>query len=166
MSKKTTNNSLAVATIGKSVPDALALLRKELKALNDITESSYKTGGSGNVQGFPNSIQTETSVEVLVKMVSSVNGRAKAYDDSCAILDKKIPGGFSAPVFKENGATVEAVIDDVALRVQVLSVKERREELQALLKEAETFMTNEDKFEMFKQRLATKLAGLAPEELS
>jgi hypothetical protein len=145
-----------IATIGASVPDALEALKRELKELKAISETQYKTGGSGMVMGFTKSIQEETSIETLVKMVSAVRGRETHYNKAVDELAGKI-GGLSAPVFKENGQSPESIVDDIALRIQVLSVAERRKELEDLLKEAEQFLTKEDQFKMFQAKLASRL---------
>ncbi len=160
MAKKT-----ELAVVGSTVPDALKAIRAELKGLKEISETQYKTGGSGNVTGFGKSIQEETNIETLVKMHSSVNGRANAFNNSCEALKKAVGAGFSCPGFKENGASADAINEDIALRIRVLSIKERKDELEALLKEAETFMTEKDKFKMFQARLGSKLGlEIAAEE--
>lgn len=155
MAKKATTYGLAV--IGTSVPDALAAIKEELKSLRTITETQYKTGASGNVTSFAKSIQEETSIETLVKMVSSVRGRQNAYNNAVGELSKLTGGSLSVPVFKDNSASADNIVADVALRIQVLSVKERKEELEALVKEAEGFMTKEDQFVIFQKKLASKL---------
>lgn len=161
-------NKNAVAVIGTSVPDALDAIKAELKGLKEISETQYKTGGSGNVQNFPNSIQTETNVEQLVKMYSSVNGRANAYNNAQQALADAVGAGFQCPIFKENGASVEAINEDIALRIKVLAISERKKELENLLDEAKEFMTREDKFSMFQSKLQSRLglgnAALLPAE--
>jgi hypothetical protein len=158
---KKSGQTMAVATIGETVPDALKAIKEELSKLQAISETSYKTGSDGKVENFPNSIQTETSIDVLVKMHSSAFGRNKAYNDSQAHLSELIGGNFAAPLFKINGATFDAIESDIVLRINVLSVKERKEKLETLLKEAQEFMTREDKFSMFQQKLAAFVGGSA-----
>src|SRR5687767_770530 len=130
MSKKNKDGisaNLAVATtVGATVPDALEALRRELKGLKTIAETQYKTGGSGKVTNFPNSIQTETSVEQLIKMHSSVSGRAKAYDASQARLSEVAGAPIVAPPFKDNDATLENIESDIALRIKVLNITDRK----------------------------------------
>lgn len=159
--KKKADNSLAVATLGNTVPDALQALRNELKALKEISETSYKTGSDSKVSGFPTAIQNETSVETLIKMHSSVAGREKAYNASQARLSEVAGGPITAPPFRDNGASLESIESDIALRIKVLNITDRKKELEGLLKEAETFLSEKDKFEMFKQRLAATL-GMQP----
>lgn len=157
MSKKDkAQTSTAVAIIGNTVPDLLGQIKNRLKALKTITETSYKTGGDGKVTGFPNPIQNETSVEQLIKMHSSAFGRAKAYDASQARLQEVAGTTIVAPPFRDNGSTLDSIEADIALRIQVLNVSEEKAELEAYLKEAEGFLTKEDQFSMFKQKLAAK----------
>lgn len=163
MSKAKKNTNLAVATIGNSVPDALGALRKELKDLREISESSYRTGGSGMVSGFPKSIQEETNIETLIKMHSSVSGREQAYNKSQARLSEVAGGPITAPPFKDNGQSLENIEHDIAHRIKVLNITDRKKLLEDLLREAETFLSEKDKFAMFQQRLASTL-GLQPAE--
>lgn len=155
--KKNANTSLAVATIGNTVPDALTALRQELKTLREISETSYKTGSDGKVEGFPNTIQNETSVEVLIKMHSCVSGKEQAYNASQARLSQVAGGPITAPPFRMNGASLDSIEQDIALRIKVLNITDRRKELEGLLKEAEGFLSEKDKFTMFQQRLAATL---------
>src|SRR6187549_321866 len=137
MSKK--NNKLAVAlSSGSTANDAVKAIKAQLDQLKEITGTEFKTGGKGTVQGFPNAIQDETSIDVLVKMYSSVNGKQNAYDSAAKSITDEFPG-FQCPTFKENGATATAVKADIILRLKILSVKERRDYLEGLLKRAEEF---------------------------
>lgn len=140
-----------------SVPDALTLLKNELKNLKEVTETQYKTGSDGKITGFGNSIQTETSISTLVKMHSSVSGRAKAYDSSLARLSELAGQALSAPVFMENGASLESLESDIAHRIKVLSVSERQKQLESLISEAQGFMTKEDQFKLFQAKIASAL---------
>ena len=162
MSKSKKPNSLALARIGNTVPDALQALRDELQALREISETSYKTGSDGKVTGFPTAIQNETSVETLIKMHSSVAGREAAYNASQARLSVVAGGPITAPPFRDNGASFESIEADIALRIKVLNISDRKKQLEDLVKEAETFLSNEDKFEMFKKRLAQTLGMPQP----
>lgn len=161
MTKKKDTPSMAVATVGKTVPDALTALRNELKALKEISETSYKTGSDGKVTGFPTAIQNETSVETLIKMHSSVSGREKAYNASQARLSEVAGAPISAPPFKDNGASLDSIEQDIALRIKVLNITDRKKQLEELLKEAEGFLTKEDQFKMFQMKMAAAL-GIQP----
>lgn len=151
------NTSLVLATTGDSVPDALKALRDELKGLKLIAETQYKTGSDGKVTGFSNAIQNETSVETLIKMHSSVAGRENAYNNSISKLSEVAGTPITAPIFRDNGASLESIESDIALRIKVLNITDRKAQLEGLLKEAEQFLTEKDKFKMFQARLAATL---------
>lgn len=158
MSKKEEKSAnFAVAVIGPTVFDALGALREELKGLREITETQYKTGADGKITGFTNSIQNETSIEKLVQMHSSASGRASHYDSSLARLSELTGQSIAAPVWKDNGASLESIEADIALRIQVLNVSERKAVLEALVKEAESYLTREDQFKMFQEKMARTL---------
>lgn len=159
----TKKESTAVVVIGSTVIDALKAIKKELKDLQQISETAYKTGGDGKVPGFPNSIQTETSVEQLIMMHSSVYGRSNAYDASQERLTKVAKVDIVAPPFRVNGATLDAIEEDIALRIKVLNISKRKNFLEELLKEGESYMTKEMQFGLYQQKLASAL-GLAPAE--
>ena len=160
MAKK---ENTALAVVGNTVPDALKALKEELKGLKLISETQYKTGSDGKVTGFQTAIQNETSVETLIKMHSSVSGREKAYNASQARLSEVAGGPITAPPFKDNGASLESIESDIALRIKVLNITDRKAVLEGLLKEAETFLTEKDKFAMFQRRMAETLGLKAPD---
>lgn len=154
----------AVALSGSSTArEAIEAIKGQLNQLKEITGTEFKTGGNGTVQGFPNSIQTEKSIDVLVKMYSSVNGKQNAYDASCQAIAKEFPG-FQCPTFKEGGASAESLKADIILALKILSVSERKAYLEGLLKEAQEFLTKEDKMASFLEKLAGGL-GTVPQVL-
>lgn len=138
-------------SIVKSTPDILSLLRSELDGLQAISATQYKT--NGKVDGFPNTIETETKIENLIRMWASIKGRANAYTDAQVDLGIK-----TAPQFKLNGSTIEDFKHDIELKIQILTHSERKAELEALVKEAEGFLTKEDQFALFQQKLKSVLS--------
>lgn len=136
MSTKNKSNQLSVV---KSVPDVLSILRNELNSLQAISTTQYKS--SGRVDGFSNSIESEAKVENLVRMWSSIKGKAVAYNE--AQLDLGI---VSCPAYKMNDSFPEDYKHDIQLRIKILTHAERKAELEALVKEAEGFLTREDQF--------------------
>ncbi len=153
MSKK---NAVAL-TSASTAKDAVEAIKAQLNQLKEITGTEFKTGGNGKVAGFPNSVQNETSIDVLVKMYSSVNGKANAYNASCEAIANDFPG-FQCPTFKEEGASAESLKADIILRLKVLSVSERKAYLEGLLKEAQEFLTKEDKMASFMEKLSGGLS--------
>ena len=159
MSKKN-NPGTGLAIMDKSSTTAvMAAIQAELDKLKEIAASNFKTGGSGagKVGGFPRSIQDESDIPTLVRMYSAVHGKANAYDNAGAAITEQFPG-FQCPVFKEEGNTADTLKADIILKLKILSVKERREYLEGLLAEAKEFITKEDKFKMFVE----KLQGVSP----
>lgn len=155
--RKQEQGTMAVAVVGTTVPDALSALKAELEGLKVITGTQYKTGSDGRITGFSSTIQEETLIENLVRMHSACVGKANAYDKSLERLSSLVGAPISAPVWKDNGASLESIEADIALRIQILSVSERKAELEALMKEAEGFLTKEDQFKMFQMKMAAAL---------
>lgn len=139
--KKEKTNLPAINT-----PDILSLLKEELKGLQAISTTQYKT--SGKVDGFPNSIENESKVENLIRMWASIKGRANAYNE--AQLDLKVT---SAPVFKISDSTPADFKHDIELKIKIINHADRKAELEALVKEGESFLTTEDKFKAFQNRV-------------
>lgn len=156
---KTKKSELSLAIVTDSVPDALGALKKELAGLKQIAETQYKTGTSGKVDGFTNAIQDETSIEVLTKMHSCAYGKSNAYNGSQARLAELMGGKFTGPTFKMNGSTFDNIEEDIVLRIKVLSITQRKQKLEGLIKEAEQFLTEKDKFKLFQARLKAELGG-------
>ena len=143
--KKTKVTALVKAGTTPQVRDAVDLLRDELKNLKSITESNYKTTGQcENIN-----IQSVTKVEDLIKAWSMVSAKSKAYDE--AMLDLNIN---SAPEFTISGYNKAAWKEDINLRIAIITHQARKDELEALLKEAESFMTKEDLYAAFCAKLA------------
>jgi len=142
--KAAANTGVAVLEDG-GVIATLDILKTELAALKAVTESSYKTEGS--VSGV--NIQSETKIEELIKLSASVRARALAYQEELIFL-----GITSAPVFKIGNYTAESIITDIKLRLAVVEHKERKEELEALVKEGEKFLTEKDQFLLYQAKLA------------
>lgn len=134
-----------------SAQDALGVLKAELAKLKAITESSYKVAGSNQLEGFGD-ITTQKDVTVLIKAMSSVEGRENAYY-AAAEGRLKASLGEQVPVFKICGGTADDWGQDINLRITVIKYEDRKNELQALVKEAETFLTEKDKYAMFLKRL-------------
>lgn len=150
MAKK--EKEVTALSIGTPAPmEALEILREELNTLKTITETSYQT--QGKVDGFGTNIQNETSIETLIKMQSSITGRAEGYARAATDLGLK-----SFPVFKINGFTADAYTSDIKLRIDVINHSDRKKELEEALKEAEGFMTKEDQWKLFCKKLE-KIAG-------
>jgi hypothetical protein len=136
MSKKT-EMVLAVA----SVPDAITAINKKLAELKHITDSVYKTKKS--FDGF--NLETETKVENLVKMLSSIRAREKAYNDAQSELATSFNGSFTAAPFKVEGSTGDEWAYDIVLRIKIIQQKDTHDKLVGMKKKWEELMDKEDR---------------------
>lgn len=153
MSDKSKNEVTVLSNANSlpAVPNALEQLKNELKAIKEVTETSYKTDGDVDA-GFSNTIQNENKVENLVKMYGSVIARKNLYDQA-----QKELGNIEVPAFKIKGHSVESIKHDVLLKISVINYTDRKNELEALVKEGETFLTKEHLFEMYQQKVANAI---------
>ena len=88
-------------------------------------------------------------VETLVKAHSLVAGKEARYNESVKTLNVE---GTAKP-FNENGYSLKEWESDIQLQVRILTHKDRLEELKKLKKEAQQFVSEEDKRAMFFQSL-------------
>lgn len=130
-----------------SVPTGIEAVNKKIAQLKEITESVYKT--PGRVTSFSNNIKDETNISELIKMFSSVSGRAKAYDAASEELGLK-----TVPVFKVDGGTVAEFAHDIKLRIAIIQNKETLDELNAIKKEYTELMDKEDRMALLAKRLS------------
>lgn len=150
MSKKEKNDVIVLSNGNNlpAVPNALEQLKNELKAIKEVTETSYKTDGDVDA-GFSNTIQNESKVENLVKMYGSIIARKNLYDQA-----QKELGNIEVPVFKIKGHSIDAFKHDTLLKISVINYTDRKNELEALIKEGEQFLTKEHLFEMYQAKVA------------
>lgn len=145
--KKETGITLMDKNNLPTAPNALDLLKQELAGLKAITETQYKT--EGKVDGFNSCIQEESLIENLVRMHSAIFSRAKFYNES-----QKSLGISTLPLFKINNSTPEAFEHDIKLRIAVLQHADRKKVLEDLVKEGESFLTKEDQYKMYLDKVA------------
>ena len=146
MSKKNQESTLALPTV--TVFEGIEAVNAQIAKLKHISDSVYKT--SGRVAGFSNNIQTELNVTELIKMYSSVKGRANAYNDAAEEL---LGADASYPVFKLEGNSVEDFKADILLRIDIISHKEKLDELTAIKKEFTELMDKEDRMKLLAKKL-------------
>ena len=151
MANKKANTAVAIIN-GSNVIDSLAQIDEKLKSLKHITDSTYKT--SMSLPGFPN-LKDETSVTALIKALSSVNGREKAYNEAAGLV-----GLTSYPAFSEGGGTTKDWIQDIQLRIAIINSKETHDKLQEYKTKMSTFLSQQDQKNMLEQEMNNFLAGL------
>ena len=79
--KVTANQNLGLTIVGDQLPtvmDVIEAARKELAALNEISDRPYKT--EGKLPGFPSNITEETSISNLVQAWAMIRGKQEAYN--------------------------------------------------------------------------------------
>lgn len=132
MSKKPT---LALAKIDE-VPEVLSLLDQEIAKLKTISESVYKT--TGNLESFGD-IKQETKLENLIRAFSSVKGREKAYEDAAKDL-----GLSTYPQFSVSGGTAAEWKQDILLRIDVITHKDKLDKLTEYKDKMSKFLSADD----------------------
>jgi hypothetical protein len=137
------NSGAQVATLDQfAIPDIIQQLDKQIKEIGNIETSQYKT--NMELQPFGN-LKNVKDVETLVKAHSLVAGKEARYNESVKSLNVE---GTAKP-FNESGYSLKEWESDIQLQVRILTHKDRLAELKKLKKEAEQFVSEEDKKAMF-----------------
>lgn len=145
--------STAVAVIhGANVIDSLEQIDAKLKSLKHITDSTYRT--SMNLPGFGD-LKQETKIDVLLRALSMVNGKEKAYNEAASLVD--LP---SYPAFTEGGGNTKDWIQDIKLRIAIINSKETHDKLQEYKTKMSTFLSQQDQKNMLEQEMNSFLKGL------
>jgi hypothetical protein len=152
MKKANENTGVALLIAGKSVPEQLEAINTALSNLQSIKESSYKT--SMNVDGFGD-LKTCTDIKLLIKALSSINGREKAYTEAAMLLGLK-----SVPAFEIGGGNTKDWTKDIKFRIAIISEKDVREKLQKAHDKLSQFLTDEEKRKQAENEMASLLSGL------
>lgn len=158
MKKNQQPKSTTLALVNSEETNSVAIvgvLKEELSKLTKVSETPFKTSGGINIQGKTVDISTETSISNLISLMAGVEAMEYWYTKAAeGLLNSSLKGTF--PVFKVSGHTKEAIAHDINLKIEVISYSERKKELEELVKEAEQFLTKQDQFKIFQQKLATK----------
>lgn len=144
--KEEVGAGLAVPQV--TVLDGIKAVNAQIAKLKHINESVYKT--TGRVTGFGNKIQDETSIPELIKMFSSVKGRGKAYDEAAEEL---LGRDATYPIFKLEGGSVDEFKHDITLRIDIISNKERLDELTAIKKDFTELMDRDDRMQLLVEKM-------------
>lgn len=145
MSKGT---STAVAVIGSNPLNGIEILKQELKNLKEIQNTPYKA--DVNMEPVSsNKISVETDVSKLIEFHAVTTARHNAFGDSQQILGVK-----EAPVFRMNGGTLGEITQSIKHRIQIIQTEDRRKELEELVKEGESLLTQEHKVQLYAEKVA------------
>lgn len=136
------------------LPQSVTILNRlqdELNKMVPVSESAYKT--KNVVEGFHKAIMNEMSIETLIKMHGSIMARKSIYNESHEILQKKSGIPISVSPFMISGNSPSDYEDDIITRIKVLTEKGRRETVESLIKEAQEFISKEDRMANFMVKL-------------
>ena len=145
-----------VISAENTAPDLINMLKSELSQLKKTVETPFKVSGAINIGGQSVNISNEQNIENLIIVMGAVERLEESYTKAATgVLASSL--GDTVPLFKVNGYTVEAIAHDINLKITIISETTRRKELEELVAEAQGFMTKEDQYKMFLQKMASKL---------
>jgi hypothetical protein len=147
---KSQNTAIAPTS---QVPEILKAIKDKLARLKKITDSAYKT--SCNIGNNFTNLDQETKIENLLRAYALIKRKHDDYNDAATALDIQ-----EYPVFTHNGFKLEDWTDDIKLRKAIIEQKETQETLLELQKEAEQFLSLEDKQAMFIDKMAKVMKSL------
>lgn len=153
MGKTSNKQSNALVVADTTVPDALAILDAKIASMKHIQESVFRSPKKISVGGGTIDLETEKSVDNVVKGFAQVMLKAsiieKAYDE-LGITSRHTP--------KVDGATVEDWKADCLLRIQIIEQKDTLDELNKLKAEWTELMDKEDRKAMLvKKMMSSKI---------
>lgn len=126
----------AELTVTDKIPEILSVLDEQIGKLKTIAESVYKTAGT--LDGFGD-IKAETKVENLIRAYSSVKGREDAYNNAAKDL-----GLNQYPQFNVNGGTAADWKQDILLRIDIITHKDKLDKLNEYKEKMSKFLSAED----------------------
>jgi hypothetical protein len=136
----------STALMLNTVPDSIKTLEEKIAKLKHISESVYIT--SVIPMGFNKPVKDELDKGTLVKMMASIAAKEDAYNKASDRLGFK-----TVPVFKADGHSVSDWEHDIKLRFDVIDNKSRLDELNAIKKELEQMMSDNDRLAMIQDRI-------------
>lgn len=142
---KKTEKTPALVKVNE-VPEVLSLLEKEIGKLKSVSDSVYKT--SGSLDGFGD-IKQETKIENLIRAYSSVKGRENAYNDAAKDL-----GLTTYPQFTVNGGTASDWKQDILLRIDIITHKDKLDKLTEYKEKMSKFLSAEDQKAMLLKEMS------------
>lgn len=134
MSKNKQTETLALTTT--SVPSIIEKLEAEIKKLNHITDTVYKT--TGVLDGFGD-IKKETLIPNLIRAYSVVLAKESNYNNAAEDL-----GLTTYPAFEINGCTAAQWREDILLRIAIIEHKDKLDKLKSYKDRVAKFLSEED----------------------
>lgn len=147
--RKKEKPTAALVLSNTEVPNVLSLLDKQIANLKKVEDSVYKT--TGTLEGFGD-IKQETKLENLIRAHSSVMNKEKFYNESAKDL-----GLNTYPQFTISGGTSADWKQDILLRIDIITHKEKLDKLKSYKDKMSKFLSEEDQKAMLMQEMATFL---------
>jgi NADH/NAD ratio-sensing transcriptional regulator Rex len=149
MSTENTQTAVALST-----PDRIRQVQDELATLNKVSDQPYHSIGKTIADV---DISTCTSIEDLIELDATIRTAQAAYDRSLADkIGKALIKGAKPYAIK--GVPVDQIVLDIDLRLQILSIEERRTFLADIQKGYEELMDKNDKQAMLDAKLQAYLS--------
>jgi hypothetical protein len=127
----------------EEIQNKLALIKNELKKINVVGDTAFKTSGKfkfSPVSPSPIDIKTVTSTHLLIETVSFLNAKSEGYNKAAEEMGLK-----QYPEFKWLGYNVQDWKHDVKLRIDVLTSHDKRQSLLKARDVLEKYVTEETK---------------------
>lgn len=147
--RSTENTSVAVVTPEDSSINVLSILKSELKNLQLINDTPYKTDGI--FDSFR--VREEKDLSKLIQAGASIRVRQASYNQ----FAENDLGCKQYPTYSINDKSADDLISDIQLRCAIVTQEDRKNELEALMKEGENFLTLKDRQAIFNQKVAEQL---------
>ena len=153
ITEKPENKALGIVKAGNKI-DLLATLeviKAKLNQLNKISAQDYKTPSflTIPVHGQNIKIQEELDQGKLVMAASKIRTEEDAYIKTQNTMSKDLAKrglkAFLIPVYKYKDSSYNDIYHDVILRIEILTKKERKIELEEAKRITENFLSDGDK---------------------
>jgi hypothetical protein len=144
---KKTNTEVSI--VGQDVPTVLDTIKEKLNSLKAITDTPYKT--SGNLTGIGD-IKTLKDIGSLIKSYASVKAKENAYNAAADDLGIK-----NYPLFSLDGGTAAQWKHDIDLRIQIITVEDKKNKYQKAYDTMQKFLSEEEQKAIVMKEMASLL---------
>lgn len=140
----------------ESVPfvSMLQKLKEQLKGIETRTGSSYKGKTTLNLESGSVNIETITDATTLANIVGTAIGQEELYNKAQEVLEAK-----EFPIFRLGGATLEDIIYNCKLRLQIINSADEKKRLEDLIKEGEQFISKDEQKQMWLEKMSGAVSG-------
>jgi len=127
----------AIALAEPSAVEMVEMLEAKIKELGDLSADKFKTG-TNEFQSIK--IKECKDISALVKLAGYVIASRDQY-----ILGQESLGLVTVPEFTIKGCTLEEILGDIKLAINILTHKEKSEKLSELKKEFSELITKDER---------------------